>query len=155
MKEIKLSKGLVTQVDDDNFEYLNQFKWYALINHRTIYAQRVVQSNNKKQTLKMHRIIMNTPNELEVDHKDGNGLNNQRSNLRNCIHRDNCKNKKSSSKSKYLGVSLNPKGIALARITHNGQRINLGSFRTIIDAAHAYDEAAIKYHGEFANLNFK
>lgn len=98
MKEIKLTQGKVVLVDDEDYEYLNQFKWYALKNHRTYYAQRVIQNNYIKRTLKMHRVIMDTPCGLEVDHIDGDGLNNQKCNLRNCTFAENRKNRKPNLK---------------------------------------------------------
>ena len=104
----------------------------------------------------MHRDIMKTPKGLEVDHKDYNGLNNQRFNLRNCTHRQNQINKIVISLAPYRGVSWvlkRKKWKIKARIKVNGRNIHLGYFKTEEAAALAYNEAAIKYFGEFAVLN--
>jgi UDP-N-acetylglucosamine pyrophosphorylase len=88
MKEIQLIPEGVSLVDDEDFEYLNQFKWY---NHYNI-AYRTIRENNMSKLIGMHREIMKTPKGLEVDHWDHNTLNNQKSNLRNCTHKENCQN---------------------------------------------------------------
>jgi hypothetical protein len=159
MKEIKLSQSgknkgkYVALVDDWNYEWLNQWRWTALKNHRTIYAQRNIIVNCKYTVLKMHRLIMNTPDNLEVDHKDGNGLNCIEKNMRNCSHRENTINRKASGRSKYLGVTINKGRYIIAQIKERGKTYNLGSFKTEELAALTYNKMAIKLHGEFANLN--
>lgn len=155
MKEIKLSqkgknKGkYVALVDDCDYEYLNQWEWRALITGKNIYA---IRSPN----ILMHRIIINTPKGMDTDHRDHNGLNNQRSNLRICTTSQNLFNRSNAirSKVKYKGVSKSKRGYKVY-IFHDGKQINLGRFTNIIEAAKVYDEAAKKYHGEFACLNFK
>jgi len=105
----------------------------------------------------MHRVIMNTPIHLEVDHVDHNTLNNQRYNLRNCSHCQNSKNQKShkDSTSKYKGVFQKRPDRFQSHITQNGKIIHLGTYKTEEEAARAYDEAAKRLHGKFAYLNFK
>lgn len=148
MKEIKLTKGYVAIVDDEDYEYLNQWEWCAHITPKNVYAKR------GHNTL-MHRLIMNTPTGMNTDHIDHNGLNNQRHNLRVCTQSQNMCNRFNSTrgKVKYKGVSKSKCGYK-AYIFHNGKQINLGRFTDVIKAAEAYDEAAKKYHGEFACLNF-
>lgn len=149
MKRIPLTQGLVALVDDTDFDWLNEIKWTGNRKKYTSYAV-------TKHT-KMHRVILNAPDGLEVDHIDGNGLNNQRSNLRLCTHRENQRNrpKNKNNKSGYKGVFWNSRankwrvGIRVDR-----KDIFLGTFFCLIKAAKAYDEAAIKYFGEFAYLNF-
>lgn len=160
MKEIQLTqqgknKGLlVALVDDDDYESLSKFRWVGHKERSGIhYALRTVKKPVRK-TIYMHRVIMNTPLELCVDHIDHNGLNNQKSNLRNCTRSQNQANRKPSGRSKYLGVCLADNRIR-AMITVNSKCLKIGSYKTEEAAAHAYDEAAKKYHGEFANLNFK
>lgn len=99
MQEIKLTRGLVTQVDDWWFEELNQYKWFAAKDLHTYYAKRWSStSNGKRHNICMHRVIMNTPKGMEVDHGDFNGLNNQEHNLTNCTHKKNCSHQKRRSK---------------------------------------------------------
>jgi len=110
MKEIQLSKigkykGMYkVLVDDEDFEYLNQFNWHVGKVRGNNYAKRTIHSNPIK-SVKMHRAIMNAPINMQVDHIDHNGLNNQKSNLRLCVNKENACNRKSIGKSKYLGVS--------------------------------------------------
>ena len=101
----------------------------------------------------MHRFILNLKGRELADHINHNILDHRLCNLRKCTHAQNQMNRKVFCKkiSKYLGVSI----YIVATITVNGKSIHLGHFKTEEDAAHAYDEAAKKYHGEFANLNFK
>ena len=84
MKEIKLTQGKVALVDDEDFDMLNQYTWYG-----DKYAQTTIE----RKSVQMHRLIMKTPRWMVVDHIDHNGLNNQKSNLRNCSQSANCKNK--------------------------------------------------------------
>jgi hypothetical protein len=155
MKEIKLTQGFITLVDDEDFEYLNQFKWCAAKINKNYYASKGRSIN----LIKMHRLIMKTPKGFVVDHIDHNTLNNQKSNLRNCLSRQNTANRTPSGTSKYLGVSVFKtgkfKGKISGYITANKKRYSLGYFKTEEAAARKYDEMAKMCHGEFANLNFK
>lgn len=155
MKEIKLTQGKVALVDDEDYEYLNQWKWYALKSRNTFYATRVVRVGCKSMRFYMHRVIMKEPT-LLVDHCDSNGLHNYKSNLRECTRRQNGMNRKSNNNSTsiYKGVSYSI-GIErwVAAIQINGKRKLLGKFLNEIDAALKYNEAAKEYFGEFALLN--
>jgi hypothetical protein len=151
MKEIKLTQGKVALVDDEDFEYLNQWKWHAHKDRLNYwYAIRTVSGKR----IPMHRQIMNTPKDRQVDHIDHNGLNNQRSNLRNCTRSQNQMNRKAFGKSKYIGVNFKSNKI-VAQIHVHGKKYHLGYFNTEEAAAIARDIASKKYYGEFANLNFK
>jgi len=150
MKLIKLTRGLFAQVDDSDYDWLIEWKWCALKVKHTYYAVRVVWPS--KKMLLMHRVIMNTPEGVLTDHQDHNGLNCQRYNMRNATHSQNRMNSNPKGRSKYLGVSYDGNR-PIAQIWTNGKKIHLGSFLTEVAAALAYNKAAIKYHGEFANLN--
>jgi hypothetical protein len=152
MKEIKLSQGMVALVDDEDYDYLNQWKWCVTIGAGTYYAVRKI--NNR--LLRMHRLILNAPNNFQVDHIDHNGLNNQRSNIRLCNNSQNHMNRKPHGNSKYLGVSFKKSRNKFeVGIKVMGKMKHLGYYDNENDAARIYDKVAKKYFGEFANLNFK
>lgn len=157
MREIKLTQGKVAIVDDEDYEWLNQWKWYADKYKDTFYVKRrCYLSGGSGKSLYMHRVIMNPTGKQKVDHKLGNGLDNRKKNLRICTHRQNICNtrKKDNSSSKYLGVFLDKKRNEwLAAIGVNYKVLYLGRYKKESDAAKAYNEAAKKYHGEFARLN--
>ncbi len=156
MKTIPLTQGKIALVDDEDFEYLNQWKWFARKNKHNYY---VCRRNGKKHIL-LHNVIMNPSPGFEVDHRDRNGLNCQRKNMRIATHSQNQSNKRSqiNGTSKYLGVHYKKsKGYSYicAAIQSNHIQLHLGTFKTEEDAARAYDNKAKELHGEFANLNFK
>lgn len=169
MKEIQLTQGKVALVDDEDFEYLNQFKWHAHKSRSTYYAKGYDKNTNKK--IIMHRHILGLTNsKIFGDHKDGDGLNNQRTNIRIATPSQNQKNKKPSGISKYIGVSFHTSKSKyfskkeniikeysntgwMASITINGKFTYLGKFDSEIEAAKEYNKAAEKHHGEFARLN--
>jgi len=156
MKIIPLTQGKATLVDDEDFEFLNQFKWYAHKCRNTYYVQRgYKKEDGKLGNIHMHRIIMDIKNNKQIDHIDHNGLNNQKSNLRICNHKQNMRNSTGFGKSKFKGINLQRGKYFAAHISINGKTKHLGSFKTEIEAAKKYDEAAKMYYGEFANLNFK
>ncbi len=153
MKTIKLNHGKVALVDDEDYEYLNQWKWFAHKHPRVFYAERTDHSGVKDKTILMHRLIMKTPKGLQVDHIDHDGLNNQKHNMRNCTLKQNTQNKRAYGKIKYSGVTSN-NGYIRSSITIDGKYQHLGMFKTEEEAARAHDVMAKKYYGEFANLNF-
>jgi hypothetical protein len=156
MKEIKLTKGFVVQVDDKNYNLLNKYNWYAHKGKNTWYAaRRITVDIGKSVKILMHNVIMNPSEGQEVDHIDHNGLNCLEENMRNCTHQQNTMNRSAWGRSPYLGVSYMQGKYITARIQLGSKYKHLGLFPTEELAAHAYDEAAKKYHGEFANLNFK
>lgn len=104
----------------------------------------------------MHRMILNAKNGDLVDHKNHNGLDNRRSNLRLCCNTKNHMNGQThrDNQSGYKGVSMDKRrGNFRARIKHNGKEVWIGTFTTAKEAALAYNHAAVKYFGEFAKLN--
>ncbi len=161
MKLIPLTQGKFTMVDDEDFEFLNQHKWCVERNGKTNSHYYAVRANPLKRglaQLRMHRIIMNTPAGMEVDHIDHDTLNNQKYNLRNVTHKQNVQNTSSwvKCRSAYRGVSFETSRQKwTAKIKVNQKTLNLGRFYDEKEAAKAYDEAAKRHFGEFANLNFK
>jgi hypothetical protein len=155
MKEINLTKGKVAIVDDDDFEKLNQYKWHALPSKHTFYAVRNDLTSGERKYIYMHKVIVNTPEGMLIDHRDGNGLNNQRRNLRTATINQNSQNRRPyfSASSRFKGVSWHKSsGKWQARITLNGKQIRLGSFSDEKKAASAYYEAAKQMFGEFAKI---
>lgn len=160
MKEIKLTQGKFTQVDDEDYDYLKQFKWIATNPGGNIYyavRKQKMENGKRGRNIRMHREILGiTDPRINGDHKDHNGLNNQRYNLRVATPAQNRANSRpvKNSSSKYLGVYWNKAARKWrAKIKKDYKGIYLGSFTNEIDAAKAYNDAAIKFHGEFANLN--
>lgn len=154
MKEIKLNDGSFTLVDDDDYGFLNQWKWRAVKHRKTTYVFRVVRNSLGKRTrIWMHRLILNTPTGMFTDHIDHNGLNNQRNNIRICTNYQNKMNVSPTGKSGLLGVYFEQGRFWRAKIRVNKKAIHLGVFATAIEASRAYDKAALKYFGEFANPN--
>lgn len=155
MKEIQLTQGKVALVDDEDFELLNSFKWCAHKRRHTYYACRNFRLNGKSATLYMHQAIMNFKG---ADHVDGEGLNNQRYNLRKCTQQENLLNKctNKNGTSKYKGVDwIKRRSKWRARIKLNGRQTYIGEFANEDEAGMAYDERAKVLFGEFARLNFK
>jgi hypothetical protein len=153
LRTIELTQGKVALVDDEDYDWLSQWKWYAHRNPKTRiywYARR----DEKRRTIFMHREILRTSRGSQVDHRDQNGLNNQKSNLRDCTHAQNMQNRRPSAKTGFRGVTQYRKDTWKSEIKTNGLRIYLGYYATAEEAARAYDRAAIKYFGEFAKLNF-
>lgn len=145
-------------VDDADFEWLNQWKWRISKHGDKFYIRKVGGSREY-----MHRLINNTQQGYDTDHKDGNTFNNQRNNLRKSTKSENQMNrgKQKNNTSGFKGVTfmgVNNNGYKLknpwvARIKAGTKYISLGLFKTPEEAARAYNEAAKKYHGEFARLN--
>jgi len=157
MKEIMLTKRQVALVDDEDFEWLSQWKWHAYKDRYTYYARRNEYKNGKWRTIHMHREILGLYDAgAKADHKDHNGLNNQRYNLRASTLSQNCANvtKRGNASSKYLGVSWNKlERKWRVRVNKEGVTEYYARFDDENEAALAYNVAAIKFHGEFANLN--
>lgn len=155
MKKIKLlgklGQGLFALVDNDDFDRLNQFKWYN--DGRGYAVRRIYIGNGESRGLGMHREIMGSPSGFEVDHKNMKKLDNRKSNLRICTKNQNQHNrpKLSNNTSGYKGVSWEKRSKKWqVHIKHNGKQYNLGLFKTRHRAAHCYQEAAQKFHKEFA-----
>ena len=165
MKQIPLTQGKFALVDDEDYDYLMQWKWNTekARKGRRYYAKRAEydKETQTQKTIRLHRVIMNVidPN-IHIDHKDHDGLNCQKNNMRIATNEQNTRNRRANknSTSKYKGVSRSvwPSGTHKwkAKITINGKQINIGFFDEEIEAAKAYDKMAIELHGDFANPNF-
>lgn len=162
MKTIQLTQGKVALVDDEDYELLCKFKWYAVYDGNNWYAQRLDYSKEtkKRNCIPIHRFVMKAEKGQIIDHKNGNGLDCQKHNLRISTRSQNGANRKSAknSTSKYLGVSLKiDKRSNYSRwragITHNKKNIHIGLFNNEENAATAYNIFAEKYHGDFAKFN--
>lgn len=149
MKTVQLTKGYVSLVDDEDYDRVTEAgPWHARVDIHTVYAE-----NGSSQA--MHRFILGiTDPKVEVDHRWGNGLDNQRANLRTATRTQNAQNRLKNKGHLYKGVTWNVKDQKWrAQIRALGKKIYLGSFNTALEAAAAYDAAALKYHGEFALTN--
>lgn len=157
MKTILLTQNKIALVDDEDYERLNQFKWYAKREGNTLYAVRGskrLDGKGKQKLIRMHRVIMNASKGNQVDHRFGNGLDNRKENLRMCTNQQNAHNRKQPQKNNKLGI----KGVCWdeklkkfkAGIKFNGKSIHLGYFNVLGDADSAYRIAEEKYFGEFA-----
>lgn len=154
-KEIQLSQGKVALVDDEDYEELNQHKWCAMKDYKTFYAMRSIQLDGHQHTLRMHNAIMGTKG---IDHKNNDGLDNRRDNLRKATASQNSHNKSkySNNTSGYRGVYWDRRNKKWrAQIGVNGKQRRLGYFSSALEAASAYDEAALELHGEFARTNIR
>lgn len=179
MKKIRLTQGKEALVDDEDYETLLEFApkkcnkkinkdkdsgWYAQKQYRAK-AEKYYAATNKwipelkrQKIIFMHRIIMNPPKGMFVDHINGDGLDNRRENLRICTISQNTANsvRPSTNTSGYKGVQSSGRSTRPWKATIHAKGITkyLGAYRTKEEAAIAYDKKAVELYGEFAKLNF-
>lgn len=151
VKEIRLTKGFAAIVDDDDWLELASYNWF--------YVNGYAARNSARHTPRtyMHRVIINAPDGVQVDHINHNTLDNRRSNLRLCTHAENARNHKiaRNNTSGYIGVAWRYDIEKwMAYIENHGKRITLGYYESASDAAHVRDRKAIELYGAFASLNF-
>jgi len=151
---IELTWGKYAIVDAEDYHWLSSYKWCAVEHSRCWYAKTLRRDG---MPLSMHRLITGAPKGLFVDHRDHNGLNNRKSNLRVCTRKENQQNSRPrrGGTSRYKGVHwCNTYKKFRAKIYHDGKQIHIGYFDDEIAAAKAYDKKARELFGEFAFLNF-
>lgn len=156
MKTIELTKGKRAIVDDADYERLSQYSWFFNPTG-TGYAQRSARkSETGPRTVLLHRVVMNASPGYQIDHINRNTLDNRKENLRLCTQAQNMSNSTNGrlSSSGFRGVSYDSRKTKNPWRATVGKR-HVGMYKTAEEAARAYDEAAIKHYGEFANTNFR
>jgi hypothetical protein len=156
-RRIYLGEGEWTIVEPGDYYWLNKYNWCLLDKGQQKYARRILYDPKAGITsVSMHREIMKPPKYKLIDHRNGNGLDNRRDNLRPATRSENMYNRrktKSKTTSSFIGIYFDGKKWR-ASIKYSGKKLCLGSYINEIDAAKAYDAAARKHHREFARLNF-
>lgn len=159
--KVQLTQNMWAIVDDEDYEYLNQFKWFAWKGNHVYYALRHPPRDKRTQkTIRMHRDILKLVDGdgVIVDHINRDGLDNRKCNLRIVPHQINIINSglRITNKSGYIGVSWDKRVKKWnATLCFNGKKIYCGYFDDKILAAYKRDECALKYFGEYATLNFR
>lgn len=156
-KSIPLTQGMAALVDDADFDSLSAFRWYARKDRGTFYALRNERmADGRRKTVLMHRLIMADCKGFEVDHKNCDGLDNRRQNLRLATDSDNSRNRrKTAGMSRFKGVYWDMSHRKWkAQIRLEGSVVNLGRFIDEKSAALAYDVAAVLAYGQFARPNY-
>lgn len=146
--EIELSRGLKTLIDDEDFERVSKHKWYSHDTKSGFYAA----TNIARKCVYLHTFLMCSPKGKEVDHINGNKLDNRKENLRLVTHQQNSFNSE-SRKELPKGVCFDKQtGKYIAQIMYNGKNIKIGRFKTILEASQEYDKKAHILFGEYARL---
>jgi len=158
MKEILITKGYTVFVDDEDFERISSHKWRAKVKKSTVYASRQEWNAGKPYDVMMHREILGLGplkvDDIHVDHKDHNGLNNCKLNLRKCTLQQSAMNrrKRPNASAKYKGMCL-VDGKWKVTVWKGGEQYHGGLFVSQEQAALEYNKLATKLHGEYACLN--
>jgi hypothetical protein len=156
-RRIPLTQGKFAIVDPDDYHRLSKYKWQTdSERRRTSYARRMANLDGKRKCVLMHREIIPVPDNMVVDHINHNGLDNRKANLRPATVAQNaCNRRHTKDAKKFKGLVWDKRRNKWhVRFGCNGKKIHVGYFDDQITAAHAYDQAAKKHHGQFAALNF-
>jgi hypothetical protein len=148
MKLIELTQGKHAQVDDEDFERVNKYNWHAHCGRGNKWYARSKLGGELKDATYLHVFIMDADD--EIDHRDGDGLNCQKFNMRPATHSQNLCNRPTTSSTGYRGVQQLPSGRFSARL----KQVYIGTFISAEEAARAVDAHAKESYGEFATLNF-
>ena len=156
MKKIKTSQGHVVIVDDIDYPSVFLYKWQSKKRGKTYYAVRQICIEGKPVEIALHRQILCAQKGQHIDHINHNGLDNRRANLRFCTRSQNMGNMlKQNGSSQYKGVTWKKDSHRwAAQIQCQKQKLHLGYYKREVDAAIAYDQAALNYFGSFAFINF-
>lgn len=149
---VPLTRGYEAIIDVSDVSLIDNFNWCVQKSARSVYAVRSERRNGKQRTIFMHRVIMGEPDGLQVDHEDGNGLNNRRKNLRRATVSQNQQNSRVrlNNKTGFKGVTYHKQNDRYrATIKAHGKQVSLGCYSTPEEAHLAYQKASIKYYGRF------
>jgi hypothetical protein len=154
MIEILLTQNQVAIIDDEDYELVSKYKWCAIKDRNTYYAQTHIYKNGKRTTRQMHQVILSSKKGQQVDHINGNGVDNRKENLRFADYSQNQQNKKAVyGSSSYKGVSRVGNRWK-ASIGFQMKNFHLGYFSSEEEAALTYNRKATELFGEFASINF-
>lgn len=158
MKLIPLTRGYFAMVDDEDFEFLNQYKWFAVCRKHTVYPKRKKRQGKKHLFITMASELLKVPEGMQIDHRDRNGLNAQKCNLRMASPGQQLANQglKKATLSGFKGVRKKIYKTSIyydAKIRKDGRDVYCGCFDDPRKAAAAYDAKAIELWGEFACTN--
>lgn len=158
MKFIPLTQGKTALIDDEDFELVSEYKWYPLSTSAgLVYANGYLLRNGHRSVVLMHRLLMNAQPGQGIDHRNRNGLDNRRFNLRFATRSQNAINRISKRKasSRFKGVHWHKSNRKwVARVRYGKQEFHIGYFREEKAAALAYDAAVLKICPDYARLNF-
>jgi hypothetical protein len=159
MREVPLTQGYNAIVDDEEYERVAVYNWAVEVRPNTCYASSNLGQGRNAQRVRLHRFILTPPTDMQVDHINRNGLDCRKENMRLTDWTGNGRNiiqPQGEGGTGYRGVYKHHYSERwIARIRDNtGRKLHLGTFESPELAAVAYDEAALRYHGEFAVLNF-
>lgn len=143
--------GFPYRADESDVDFIKKYKWRAYKDGNTYYISAYIEG----RTRQLHRVLMNPPHGMVVDHINSDGLDNRRCNLRICTLTENRRNlrRHKTNKTGKIGVMNVPNGFR-AHIWYGGYSFCLGTYESLDDAARIYDYAAVRLRGVFAKLNF-